>query len=200
MKNIRSALRKNSLFAWILSLYCVFIFTLSVSGCSDNKKQNESQSSGLVTGDAVESGDSSVSNGSENSHDTEQDADEKTNDLVIPVSSLTTNAQFFGIVVDGTYLEVIAFRSGSSYRTAFNTCQVCYGSSRAYYKQSGSYLVCQNCGNKFALSKVGITASAYTCNPYPILEGDRTVTDDSIIISYEFLVESKNLFKTWKVS
>lgn len=200
MKNIQSVLHKNTLFAWILSLCCVFIFTLSVSGCSDNEEQSERQSSDWVTGDDVESSDSSVTNGLENSDDTEQDTDGKTNDLIIPLSSLTTNAQFFGITVEGTYLEVIAFRSGASYRTAFNTCQVCYGSRKAYYKQSGSYLVCQNCGNKFALSKVGITVSAYTCNPYPILEGDRTVTDDSIIISYEFLVESKNLFKTWKVS
>ena len=36
------------------------------------------------------------------------------------------------------------------------------------------------------------------CNPWPILEDDRTVTEDKIQISYEFLQKSSDIFANWK--
>lgn len=81
-------------------------------------------------------------------------------------------------------------------RTAFNTCQICYDSGNGYYKQEGDKLVCQNCGNSFAMDQVGETAGG--CNPYPILDDDKTATEDEIQISYEFLKESSDIFANWK--
>lgn len=165
------------------------------TGCNTNESDSDTPS--YVTGDEVD-GDTGSSDDIGSDEDTGEVNNSK--NLVISVSDLTTSAKFFGITVDGTYMEVIAFKSGSSYRTAFNTCQVCYGSRRAYYKQSGSYLVCQNCGNKFALSNVGLKTGSYTCSPYPILDTDRTIDGDNIIITYDFLVKAKNMFKNWKVT
>ncbi len=117
--------------------------------------------------------------------------------LTIPVSDLTESAAFYPVNVDGTEMEVIAVKtSDGKIRTAFNTCQVCYDSGNGYYKQEGDKLVCQNCGNSFTMDQVGESAGG--CNPWPILESDRTLTDDEIQISYDFLKDSANIFSNWK--
>lgn len=119
--------------------------------------------------------------------------------LEIPTADITTDASFFPVEVDGTTMEVIAVRDSSGeIRTAFNTCQICYSSGRGYYVQSGDYLVCQNCGNHYSMDQVGIEAGG--CNPWPIFDSDKTVTDDVISISYDFLDASKQIFARWKTN
>lgn len=117
--------------------------------------------------------------------------------LVIPISDLSEKATFYPVEVDGTEMEVIAGKdSQGKIRTAFNTCQVCYDSGNGYYRQLGEELVCQNCGNSFTMDVIGETAGG--CNPVPILEENRTVTDSEIQISYEFLKESSDIFANWR--
>lgn len=119
--------------------------------------------------------------------------------LVIPTADITTDASFYPVEVDGTNMEVIAVKdSEGNIRTAFNTCQICYGSGRGYYVQSGNYLVCQNCGNRFSMDQVEIESGG--CNPWPIFDKNKTVTADEISISYDFLVESQGIFANWKVN
>ena len=119
------------------------------------------------------------------------------NALSIPTDELSENAEFYPVDVDGTEMEVIAVKdSTGTIRTAFNTCQICYDSGKGYYKQEGDKLVCQNCGNSFTMDVVGETGGG--CNPVPILEENRTVTDSEIQISYEFLKESSDIFANWK--
>jgi hypothetical protein len=119
-------------------------------------------------------------------------------DLVIQVSDISEQASFYPVEIDGIELEVLAVRaSDGSVRTAFNTCQVCYSSGRGYYEQDGDALTCQNCGNSFALDQVENVSSG-GCNPVPITSDYKTVTDDSITISYEFLNEAKVIFSNWK--
>ncbi|MDR2445448.1 MAG: DUF2318 domain-containing protein [Spirochaetaceae bacterium] len=73
----------------------------------------------------------------------------------------------------GTRLEVLAVKApDGTVRTAFNTCQVCYASGRGFYKQQGTVLVCQNCGNRFRMSQVGLRSGG--CNPVPIGGAYRT--------------------------
>jgi uncharacterized membrane protein len=118
-------------------------------------------------------------------------------DVVIPISEVSTTAKFYPATVDGVDLEIIAVRaSDGTIRTAFNTCQVCYDSGRGYYEQSGDVLVCQNCGNRFEMSQVEIESGG--CNPWPIFAEDKTMTDESITISYDFLQESTEIFANWK--
>lgn len=190
----------------VLAALTMVLFTAFASGCTDGGDDGEFASqagNGLLTGDEVDGSQTEENNGTTDSVDPSTDSTTDTEDLskalIIPISSLTTSARFFGTYVDGTYMEVIAFKSGSSYRTAFNTCQVCYSTSRrAYYVQSGSNLVCQECGSKFALSQVGVNRTSKTCSPYTILSSERMDTNDSLIIPYSYLVSAKNLFKTWK--
>lgn len=119
-------------------------------------------------------------------------------DLVISLEDITDQASFYPTEVNGTAMEVIAVKApDGTIRTAFNTCQVCYDSGRGYYEQSGDKLVCQNCGNQFTMDRVEVEAGG--CNPWPIMDENKTVTEDSIIISSDFLNESAQIFKNWKV-
>ncbi len=119
-------------------------------------------------------------------------------DLIITKSDISAKATFYPVKIDGTKLEVIAVEApDGTIRTAFNTCQVCYSSGRGYYVQQNDVLICQNCGNRFKTSEVEITRGG--CNPVPIFDEDKTVTDDTIVISKEFLTESKEIFANWKI-
>lgn len=120
-------------------------------------------------------------------------------DLVIPVSDISDKVTFYPVEADGTKMEVLAVKApDGTIRTAFNTCQVCYDSGRGYYKQDGDELVCQNCGNRFPMSRVEVESGG--CNPWPIFDQNKTVTDESITISSDFLKESRQIFANWKKS
>ncbi|MDR0839231.1 MAG: DUF2318 domain-containing protein [Oscillospiraceae bacterium] len=117
--------------------------------------------------------------------------------LVIPLSDVSEKASFYPVEIGGTKLEVIAIKAADgTVRTAFNTCQVCYGSGRGYYKQEGDMLVCQNCGNRFKADHVEVQSGG--CNPWPIFPEYKTVEDDSITVPYEYLKEATVIFGNWK--
>lgn len=121
-----------------------------------------------------------------------------TGDLKISKGEITETAKFYPYNVKGTNMEVLAVKaSDGSIRTAFNTCQVCNGSPRAYYKQEGNVLVCQNCGNRFSMDMVEQQRGG--CNPIPIMQDEKTDDGANIIITEDFIVENKNLFTAnWK--
>ncbi|MBQ7371484.1 MAG: DUF2318 domain-containing protein [Blautia sp.] len=117
--------------------------------------------------------------------------------LEIPVSGITEEASFYPVEVDGTNMEILAVKaSDGTIRTAFNTCQSCYTSGQGYYGVQDGELVCNNCGFHFTADEVEVSAGG--CNPWPIYEEDKTVTDDTISISYDFLSASKDIFADWK--
>ena len=121
------------------------------------------------------------------------------NALVIPVSSVTEQAAFYPVEVDGTEMEVFAIRaSDGTIRTAFNTCQSCYTSGKGYYSMQDEDLVCNNCGFHFSPDQVEVSSGG--CNPWPIFEENKTVTADIISISYEFLSQSRDIFTNWKTA
>lgn len=120
-------------------------------------------------------------------------------DLTISVSEISPKVTFYPVEVDGTQLEVLAVKApDDTIRTAFNTCQVCFDSGRGYYKQEGDKLVCQNCGNRFAMDEVEVISGG--CNPVPILPENKTPTDDSITVPLEFLQEATVIFSNWRTS
>lgn len=119
-------------------------------------------------------------------------------DLVIPKSEITETAKFYPITVDGTEMEVFAVRdSGGEIRTAFNTCQSCYTSGNGRYAVEGTDLVCQNCGFYFTADQVGANENG-GCSPWAIGTEDRTDTEETITIPYEFLASSRTIFANWK--
>jgi uncharacterized membrane protein len=120
-------------------------------------------------------------------------------DLVIPIEEVNENAIFYPVDIQGTRLEVIVVKApDGTIRTAFNTCQVCYRSGRGFYKQQGSLLICQNCGNRFRMSQVEKRSGG--CNPVPIFAANKQVDDKNITIFKDFLIEAKSIFAKWKRS
>jgi hypothetical protein len=118
-------------------------------------------------------------------------------DLVISIGDISETASFYPADINGTRLEVLAVVApDGTVRTAFNTCQVCYDSGYGYYEQEGNALVCQNCGNRFKMSRVEVASGG--CNPVPIFSENKTVTDETITISKEFLSEAAVIFSNWK--
>ncbi len=119
-------------------------------------------------------------------------------DLIIPVSEITETAKFYPITVDGTNMEVFAVKdSDGNIRTAYNTCQSCYTSGNGRYETEGTDLVCQNCGFHFTADQVGNEKNS-GCSPWAISPENRTDTDETITISYDFLQQSKNIFANWQ--
>lgn len=117
--------------------------------------------------------------------------------LKIEMKDLSDKAQFYPVNVDGTAMEVLAFKDkNGKVHTAFNTCQVCYSSGKGYYIQEGDNLVCQNCGNKFGVDQVEIKTGG--CNPLPIFEDEKTTTSSEITVPYETLKKSETFFANWK--
>lgn len=154
------------------------------SGTAKKSTASEGTSSGAEENTAADAADTQTAKGE---------------DLVIPISGLSTTASFYSVEIEGTPMEIIAvIDNDGNIRTAFNTCQICYSSGRGYYVQSGDKLVCQNCGNQFTIDQVEIQSGG--CNPWPIFAENKTVTEDSVIISYDFLNESRQIFARWKTS
>jgi len=118
-------------------------------------------------------------------------------DLVIPISELSETIRIYPVTVDGLQMEVLAAKdSDGTVRTAFNTCQVCNGSRKAYFAEDGDHVVCQNCGNSFGREDVGVLSGG--CNPYPIFAENREDSEDSVRISYDYLSSASGLFERWK--
>ncbi|MCL1930234.1 MAG: DUF2318 domain-containing protein [Treponema sp.] len=118
-------------------------------------------------------------------------------DLVIQVADITQNALFYPVDIDGMRMEVLAVKAADgTIRTAFNTCQVCYGSGRGHFVQENTVLVCQNCGNRYRMNQVERRAGG--CNPVPIFPANKTVTNSTITISREYLKQARGIFAAWK--
>lgn len=118
-------------------------------------------------------------------------------DIVIPISSVTEKASFYPAEMNGTKLEIIAVKApDQTIRTAFNTCQVCYGSGRGYYEQEDDELVCQNCGNRFGMEDVAVSRGG--CNPVPITDDYKTKDAENITISKDYLTQATVIFQNWK--
>ena len=124
--------------------------------------------------------------------------DEAMGDVKITTDTLSEKATFYALQAGGEDMELIALKTADGQiRTAFNTCQVCYASGRGYYKQEGTSLVCQNCGNRFSADQVGILSGG--CNPVPITDDYRETSDGVVTIPASFLEEASIIFQNWKV-
>ena len=113
------------------------------------------------------------------------------------LANLDKSPQFFTYQTGGGKVGLLAVKdSTGATRVALDTCQVCNGSRKAYFVAEGQDVVCQNCGNHFGRTDVGVLSGG--CNPAPIFTEERADTADSVRISYAFLSEHSALFTRWK--
>ena len=112
--------------------------------------------------------------------------------IVINAKDVTETPTFINYDADGTTVQLIAVKaSDETIRLAFNTCQSCNPSPKAYFIQEDEYLDCQACGTKFKMDEVGITHGG--CNPAPVVE--KKESDDKIIISKDYVLSYKDKFE-----
>jgi len=145
--------RKNLLLTGLLLL---LISTLGLSGCSGSTGSK----GGLLTGGLL--------------------TPTATGQLEIPVAGINDGkAHHFQVkAADGTMVTFFVLKSADGViRAAIDACDVCYRSGLGYY-QEGDFMVCKNCGQKFASNKINVIKGG--CNPAPL---NRTVVGDKLVIN-----------------
>jgi uncharacterized membrane protein len=80
--------------------------------------------------------------------------------------------------------------AGGVVRAALDACEVCWRENKGYKQQNGAML-CVNCGQRFALNRIGQIRGG--CNPHPIAfttKGETfTVTSDELKIGLRYFPE-----------
>ena len=90
---------------------------------------------------------------------------------------------------DGISVRYFVIKSSDGVlRAAFDACDVCWYSGKGYY-QDGDYMVCRNCGKRFASIKVNEVRGG--CNPAPL---DRQVIGENLVIQVKSILEGKKYF------
>lgn len=109
----------------------------------------------------------------------------------IPVSEVSDTAKFYKFDAEGVTIKYFLVKApDGSIRSALDACDVCFPAKKGY-KQSGEFMNCVNCGQRFHISRVGMVKGG--CNPHPVkntVEGDTTV-----VISKAELAEGVRYFK-----
>ena len=92
--------------------------------------------------------------------------------------------------VDGKYtIRFFVLKSSDGViRAAYDACDVCWPAGKGYY-QDGDYMVCRNCGRRFASVLVNEVKGG--CNPAPL---NRTVKDGKVIIQVKDIEDGKQYF------
>lgn len=115
--------------------------------------------------------------------------------LVIDTSIATEYATYVNYKAEDATIQLLLVRdSDGNLHYAFNTCQTCNPSPKAYFVQDGNKFTCQNCGNSFTVDEVGVTKGG--CNPANI--SSVTENEDTLIISAEYLDQYSGNFASWQ--
>ena len=119
-------------------------------------------------------------------------ADESGN-VSINTGEVGETPSFYNYDSNGTVVQLLALKtSGGELRIAFNTCQSCSPSPKAYYVWEDGKLICQNCGFDFAPEQVGIAADG--CSPTPVEQMQQQ--GDNIIIPASYLDSMADRFSS----
>jgi uncharacterized membrane protein len=106
------------------------------------------------------------------------------------------NAQYFQYPVgNGITVRFFILRSSDGIvRAAYDACDVCWREGKGYY-QDGDFMVCRNCGQRFASVKVNEIKGG--CNPAPL---NRTVVGDKLVIKIADIIQGSQYFDLAKRS
>ena len=92
--------------------------------------------------------------------------------------------------VDGDFtIKYFVIKSSDGViRAAYDACDVCWPAGKGYY-QEGDYMVCRNCGRKFASVLVNEVKGG--CNPAPL---NRHVENGKVVIKIADILAGKSYF------
>ena len=79
-------------------------------------------------------------------------------------------------------------------RAAFDSCDTCWSAGKGY-RQEGDFMVCNNCGLRFASVKINEIKGG--CNPAPLT---RTTRGDKIVVKVKDIIEQGSFYFNYKRS
>jgi hypothetical protein len=87
-------------------------------------------------------------------------------DIRFPIAEFADGvAHFYTFMANGRPVELFVIHTSDNViRTAFDACDVCYR-AKLGYRQDGQFMVCNNCGNRFPVSRIDLVNGG--CNPAP---------------------------------
>ena len=98
----------------------------------------------------------------------------------IPLSKISDGkAHYFKVKSDnGLDVSFLTLKSRDGViRAAVDACDVCYKAGKGYI-QSGDYMICENCGQRFASNRINIIKGG--CNPAPL---ERKIVGKNLVIT-----------------
>lgn len=94
---------------------------------------------------------------------------------------------------DGITVKYFILKSSDGVvRAAFDACDVCWREGKGY-QQKGDFMVCRNCGRRFASVKVNVITGG--CNPGAL---NRQVVGDRLVINVKDILEGRKYFNFGK--
>lgn len=170
----------------IYTMMITGVLAINLTGCGSKTEKQE------VTATETE-----ITQGSDNVQNESEGAVEATladGNLQVAQTSLGAQVAFIDYDSNGTAMQVMLYKdSDGTVHGALNTCQVCAGSPYAYFEQEGNEVVCQNCGNHFAVEAIGDVHGG--CNPVPL---ELSEDGDQVLIETASLDEQADAFANWK--
>jgi len=116
-------------------------------------------------------------------------------EVVYPVKTFQDgDARFYSYPAgDGVTIKYFLLKSSDGViRAAFDACDVCFRAGRGY-EQKGDFMVCKNCGRRFASVQVNVVTGG--CNPGPLT---REIRGDKVILQVKDILEGKSYFTIGK--
>jgi len=112
--------------------------------------------------------------------------------LTIPVSTFDDGKAHYYQWADpqsGKKIQFFALKSSDGViRAAFDACDVCFPAKKGY-RQEGDFMVCNNCGQRFASVRVNEVRGG--CNPSPL---ERTIEGGNLIITAQAMRDGEKYF------
>ena len=112
-------------------------------------------------------------------------------EVVYPVKDFQNgDARFYSYPAgDGVTIKYFVLKSSDGViRAAFDACNVCFQAGKGY-TQKGDFMVCNNCGRRFASIRVNEVTGG--CNPVSLT---REIKGDKIILKVNDILEGKKYF------
>jgi uncharacterized membrane protein len=116
-------------------------------------------------------------------------------EVVYPVKDFRNgDARFYSYPAgNGTTIKYFVLKSSDGViRAAFDACDVCFEAGKGY-TQKGDFMVCNNCGRRFASVRVNEVTGG--CNPAPLT---REINGDKVSLKVKDILEGKQYFTSGK--
>jgi uncharacterized membrane protein len=110
--------------------------------------------------------------------------------FIMPVSTFDDGrARYYNHKEGNIEIRYFVIKSSDGVlRAAFDACDVCWRAGKGYL-QEGDFMICRNCGLRFASARVNEVQGG--CNPAPLT---RRVQDGNLIIEVEDIRRGKGYF------